>query len=300
MPARSTLVESANIALVNIQVSAARMQVLQEQVSTGKKINRPSDGPSETRKILSLRSEGRQLDQYKSNIQTAKQSLEFSSSALQSMTELVERIQELTVQGISDNTGQLGRRTIASEINALLESIFQTSNTSKSGLYIFGGTATSTKPFTAQINSNGKISGAIYNGNRDLKRISVGPGINVPVNQLGVEVFVDSGLISSIVRIRDDFSSGGKHFASGALTDLNQAFDTVINSVSNAGGVLKTLELTDNRVDETILSVIEILAETESVDLAKVILDLKEQETVLQAALASSAMLFRISILDYL
>ena len=93
--------------------------------------------PAGTRKILSLRSDGLRLDQYASNIQTATSALSFNESSLNTVADVLQRITELTIQGVSDTAGQETRNINASEINQLLETILQSANSKRSGSYIF-------------------------------------------------------------------------------------------------------------------------------------------------------------------
>ena len=247
-----------------------------------------------------MRSEGIRLDTFSSNIETGVQSLSFSTSTLQGAAGLVQRVQELTIQGLNGTIDQGGRNTIAAEINQILESLLQIANTTRAGKYIYAGTETTTKAFTETRNTSGDISGLTYNGNREKIEYQVGPGINVQVNQPGEEVFVDNGLFNTMIRLRDSLRNGAISFVQDELGNIEAQQDEILGIISKLGGVTSTLQLTGNRIEDTKLSINEFLASTESADLSEVILNLKEEETVFQAALASSSLIFRTSILDFL
>ncbi len=300
MTTRVNLETIINSTLLNIQRSTSNLSKLQEQISTGKKVNRPSDAPAGARRILNLQSEGFRLDQYASNVQTATQSLNFSSSTLQNTANILQRIQELTMQGVNDTIDSDGRNIIASEINQLVESILQTANSTRSGRYIFAGTETKTVPFETTRNSNGDISAITYKGNREKIEYQIGPSTTVQVNQTGDEIFIDSRLFDTIIKIRDNLADGTVSFARNELDNLNNAHNSVLNSIAKAGGVANTLELTGNRITDTKLSLNEVLATTESADIAELVLKLTEQENIYQASLASGSMILRTSILNYL
>ncbi|ODS32173.1 MAG: flagellar hook-associated protein FlgL [Candidatus Scalindua rubra] len=300
MTTRVNLETFINTTLTNIQQSTSQMSKLQEQISTGKKINRPSDEPAGARKILNLRSEDLRLDQFSSNIQTATQSLEFGESVLQNTSNMIQRVQELTMQGVSDTVDQNGRNIIASEINQLLESVLQSANSSRSGRYAFAGTKTTTVPFEATRNSKGEISTVTYKGNREKIEYQIGPATTVQINQPGDEVFMDNKLFDTIIKIRDNLANGTVAFARNELDNLDNAFNSILNSIAKSGGVTSTLELVDNRIADTKLSLKDVLASTESADITELVLKLKEQENIFQASLASGALIFRTSILDFL
>jgi flagellar hook-associated protein 3 FlgL len=300
MTTRVSLETIINSTILNVQRSTSNLSKLQEQVSTGKKVNRPSDAPESARRILNLRSEGFRLNQYASNVQLGIQSLNVTSSNLQNTANVLQRIQVLTIQGVNSTTDQAGRNAIATEMNALIESLLQNANSTLAGRYIFAGSATKTVPFETTRNANGDISTVTYNGNREKIEYMVGQRTTVQVNQTGNEVFIDSKLFSSVIKIRDYLISGAPLLAKNELNNLNDAHDSILNSTAKAGGVANTLELTANRITDAKFSLNEILSETEGADITEVVLKLTEQENIYQASLASGAMSLRNSILDYL
>ncbi len=300
MGTRVNLETFISTTLANVQKSTANMSRLQEQISTGKKVNRASDDPAAARKILSLRSEDLSLDQFSANIQTATQALDYSASSLQSTSDILQRITELTMQGVSDATDQSGRTIIANEIDQLLDTIMQSANTKRLGRYIFAGTETTTEPFVTIRNSNGKISDVTYQGNRETIEYNVGPNTNTIVNLTGEEVFMSTGLFNTIISIRDNLEDGAITLATNELTNLDNASKNVLNSIAKAGGISSTLQLTGNRIEDTKLSLQEVLASAESADIAELVLKLTEQQSIFEASLSSGSYIFKTSILNYL
>lgn len=300
MTNRVTLETFVNSTLTSVLKSTSNMNKLQEQISTGKIINRPSDDPAGTRKILSLRSDGLRLDQYASNINTATSALNYNESTLNTIADVVQRVTELTIQGVSDTAGQETRNINASEINQLLETILQTANSKRLGSYVFAGTETTTEPFQTTLNTKGEINQVTYKGNREKIEYNIGPNTNAQVNQTGAEIFMDTNLFGSIIRVRDSLASGAITFAQAELDNLETAAQNIRNSIAKAGSVANTLELSGNRIEQTKLSLQETLASTESADIAETILKLTEQQSIFEASLASSSYIFRTSILDYI
>ena len=300
MATRVNLETFISSTLANVQKSTSNMSRLQEQISTGKKVNRASDDPAGARKILSLRSEDLRLDQYASNIQTATQSLDFNAAALSNTSDIVQRITELTMQGVSGATDQSGRTIIANEINQLLETIMQSANSQRLGRYTFAGTETTTEPFVATRNSSGNISAVSYNGNRETIQYNVGPNTNTTVNLTGDEVFMKTRLFDTIVKIRENLLDGAITFATNELTNLDNGAQNILNSIAKAGGISSTLELTGNRIDDTKLSLQEVLASAESADIAELVLKLTEQQSIFEASLSSGSYIFKTSILNYI
>ncbi len=300
MSTRVTLETFIGTTLANVQKSTSNMSRLQEQISTGKKVNRASDDPAAARKILSLRSEDLGLDQFASNVQTATQTLDFSASSLQNTSDILQKITELTMQGVSSTVDQNGRTIIANEINQLLETIMQSANSKRLGRYVFAGTNTTTVPFVAARDASGKIASVAYNGNRESIAYNVGPNINTVVNLTGDEVFVNSNMFDTIIRVRDNLTSGAISFARNELDNLDSAAKNVLNSIAKAGGISGTLQLTGSRIEETKLSLQEVLASAESADIAELVLKLTEQQSIFEASLSSGSYIFKTSILNFI
>ena len=300
MTTRVSLENIINTTLTNVLQSSSNMSKLQEKISTGKEINRPSDDPAGARKILSLRSEDLRLDQYASNIETAKQSLDYNASMLQGTADIMNRITELTMQGVSDSTDQNGKTIIANEINSLLESILTTGNSKRLDRYTFAGTETTTVPFEATRDSSGNISAVTYKGNRQTIEYNIGAGIKATVNQPGDEIFMKTRLFDTIISIRDNLLDGAVTFATNELNNLDESSKNILNAIAEAGSISKTLELSGNRITDTKLSLQEVLMSTESADIAELVLKLTEQQNIFEASLASGSLIIRTSILDYL
>ncbi len=300
MTTRVTLETLVNSTLTSVQKSTSNMSRLQEQISTGKKINRPSDDPAATRKILSLRTDGLRLDQYTSNIQTATSALGFNESTLNTVADALQRIVELTMQGVSDTAGQETRNINAGEINQILDTVLQSANSKRLGSYIFSGTETTTKPFEISRNSKGEIDNVTYNGNSENIEYNIGPNSNARVNQTGNEIFMNTDLFGAVIRVRDNLADGTITFARAELDNLETAAQNIRNSIAKAGGIASTLELSSNRIEQTRLSLRETIASSESADIAETILKLTEQQSIFEASLASSSYIFRTSILNYI
>ncbi len=299
MPSRVNLETLVNSTLMNIQLSASRMQKLQEQIATGKKIIRPSDDPDGARKILNFRSEDLKLEQFSKNVQTSMQSIQYSESILQNTADSLNRVQELIVQGVNATTEQGVRDVIAKEIDGILESALANANSQRLGRYIFAGTETSTKPFETTRNANGEVTAVTYMGNREKIEYSVSPGMNVQVNHTGAEVFMDSKTFTTLIEIRDNLTSGALEFVKAGLDDIVGVQEGIMDSIAKAGATVSNLEFTDNRIKDAQISFAAALGEVEGADIAELVLKLKEQENIFQAALASGILVFETSILDY-
>ncbi|WP_010286862.1 flagellar hook-associated protein FlgL [Kurthia massiliensis] len=132
----------SNTMLRNLNSSYNRMAVLQEQISTGSKLLRPSDDPVGTTKAMSYRTQLQQNQQYQDNLDTATKWLDMSDDALGQITNAMTRVQELVTQAANDTNQTIDREKMLVEIQQIREEVKDIANTKVGDNYIFSGTRT--------------------------------------------------------------------------------------------------------------------------------------------------------------
>lgn len=302
MPFRITQESLNRTTLSNINLNYKKMQEIQEKLSSGKQINRPSDDPSGTRKVLGLRAEELQVQQFLDNTETAKEQINYTSNTLESIQELFSKIKNLAIQAGNDTLGQSDRNIIANELDELLESVLQNANTDNNGRYIFSGTKTLTSAFTATRDSNGNISSVSYNGNNEEIKYQIGPDTFIQVNLPGGKLFQDNKAFSTLVSLRDSLKAST--FDPTAFSNLRNTLDTATNALSTEitrfGAKANRLEMTTNSLENSQTALKELISYTEDADVASLIVDLQHQENVLQSSLKTGAMVIQQTLLDFL
>src|SRR3972149_4042159 len=302
MPFRITQESLSRTTLSNIKLNYKKMQEIQEKLSSGKQINRPSDDPSGTRKVLGLRAEDLQIQQFLDNTETAKEQINYTSNTLESIQEIFTKIQQLAIQASDDTLGQSDRKITANELNELLESVLQNANTDNNGRYIFSGTKTLTSAFTATRDSDGNILSVSYNGNNEEIKYQIGPGTFIQIHLPGGKLFQDNKAFSTLISLRDALKAST--FDSAAFSNLRNTFDTTTNALSTEitkfGAKANRLEMTTNSLENSQTALKELISYTEDADVASLIMDLKHQENVLQSSLKTGAMVIQPTLLDFL
>lgn len=288
--------------LSNINLNFKKLLEIQEKLSSGKQINRPSDDPSGTRKVLGLKTEEIQFQQYSDNTAAAKEQINYTFNTLENIQEILAQVKELTMQATNDTLGQSERRIIAGELNELLESVLQFSNMDNDGQYIFSGTKTTTIPFSATRDSTGKISSISYVGNNEEIKYQVGPNTYIQVNIPGGTFFQNNGIFSTLISLRDALESST--FDSSAFLDLRNTLDTTMDTLlsetTKLGAKASRLEMTAQSLENSRIALKELIAYTEDADIASLIMDLKHQENVLQSSLEIGARIIQPTLLDFL
>lgn len=289
--------------LTDINSNLKKMQDIQEKLSSGKRVNRPSDDPSATRKILGLKTNSLQLQQFLGNAATAKENINYTADALNSVQDLLSKVKELSIQAASDTLGPPERQIIASEINQLTESVIQFSNTTdSSGRYIFSGTKTQTLAFTATRDNVGNVTAVSYNGNNEAVQYQIGTRTQMQVNLPGGSFFQDNQFFSTLISMRDALKA--QTFDHDAFLQLKKNLETASNTLSTEvtkfGAKLNRLDITASRLENAQTTLKETLSNSEDADTAALIMELKNQETVLQSSLDVGGRILQPTLLSFL
>ncbi len=170
-----------------------RLMELQEQASTGLKVNRPSDAPSSANRILNIKSELRSMDTELSSIGEITSRLEMSSSVVQSMTSQMGGMRARITSVLSGlqagTTAASTRKAVGDEFNDMIEQYLSLANSSKAGQYLFGGAASSKPPYVVERDIHGDITSVKYVGSHDDRHVKVAAGVEMPSCLVGDDIF---------------------------------------------------------------------------------------------------------------
>lgn len=156
----------------------------QEQISTGKRLLRPSDDPVDAARSVNIKQSIEQLSQYQKNIASSEQQLDLEDTSLGSLTQLLHRVKELALGANSGAASAETRSAYRAEILQRFEELQDISNTrNASGNYLFSGYQGRVKPFSL---SGGSVN---YNGDQGLLFQQIGAARKIAVNDTGYDVF---------------------------------------------------------------------------------------------------------------
>lgn len=125
--------------LLNINRNKETMSTYEEQLATGKKIQRPSDDPIVAVRALKFRTNVSEIEQYKSNAEDAISWASVTEQGITNVTDIMKRIRELSVQATSDIMNIENRKNVVTEIDQLMEQFMNEMNTTYAGRYVYGG-----------------------------------------------------------------------------------------------------------------------------------------------------------------
>ena len=265
----------------------------QTELSSGKKLTKPSDDPFGTNQALGYKSELAANVQYQSNVSSATSWLSATDTALSSMNDDLGRARDLAVQGANTSLSQSDKNAIADELDQLAESIKSAGNAQVAGSYVFSGTKTDTAPFT----SGGADT---YNGNTASISRDIGQGVSMAVNVTGDTVV--SPILSAIRQVSSDLRAGGTPANLGTtdLDAIDSAADTLAETQATVGARENRLSSASSRLQQLHQAQTQQLSDVQDTDVAQAMIDFSQQSSVYQAALRAGASLIQPSLMDFL
>jgi flagellar hook-associated protein 3 FlgL len=278
--------------LADLQRVQERLSQAQSQVSSGKRVEKPSDDPLAAARATRLHADIDATDAYSTTVEESKSWLDASDAALTSLTSVVQRVRELTVQGANGATSDAGRQSIKAQVDQLIEEAKTTLNSAYDGRYIFSGTATDTPPYSA-------ATGDAYQGDASPVVRQIGPGVSVQVNVTGDDVL--SGLLPTLRTLSAHLAANDTaSLGTSDLQAIDAAFDNLTAKRGQVGAVTNRVDAAGTRLDDTTDITTAFLSKTQDADLPQALTDLSAQQTALQAALRGGASLIQQSLMDFL
>jgi flagellin-like hook-associated protein FlgL len=267
---------------------------LQQQLTSGRLINAPSDSPTGTNRAMQTRGDQAANDQHSRNITDAKSWLEQTDSTMQEMLDTARRVRDLTVQGSSTGSNSpVSAQAIATEVKSLRDGLLSLANRTIGGRPLFGGVTPGQKAYDA----TGTFVG--QSGPPVTRRVSDTEVIRVDIT--GPEAFGPAGadVFAIADRIATDVVANPAALTTH-LADLDAAMKGMLTAVADVGSRAARVEREEQVNADRALTLSSQLAETENIDLPNTIMRLEMQKVGYEAALSATAKALQPTLLDYL
>lgn len=278
--------------LRNLSSSYEKMGKLQEQVNTGKKVNRPSDDPVTAMKGINYRAELNNVEQFARNIGEAHNWLDTTDDTFDKIGSTIQRANELMVQASNDTLNQDDRKKIDSELQQLREHIQNLANTKIGDRYIFSGTKTTTAPFDGEK----YVDDEAFNKTIEIEVFS---GIMLPINSTPIDVLkeIDTMFVDISTAIQGN-ASGSELAAHISTIDKNM--NKLLETRATIGALQNRVELMDTRLQSQEVIATKRMSENEDIDYEKTITQMITQESIHRAALSVGAKIIQPTLADFL
>lgn len=278
----------------NMSQNLGRFEKMNNQVSSGKLLHRPSDDPNGVSKAMNLKSTLAANAQFERNTDEAKLWMDETGQNIDSMVSAMQRVREFAVQGNSGTYSELDRAAIDAEIGELTEHMRQLANAKVNGKSLFNGQKTNESPFPDKGDFTHDSTGLVA------KTFTIGEGINIQSSVLPDQLFGASTDASNIFKTLETISANLKAGTSIDLENIDAGIDRLLSVGAENGARQNRVEAVENRLLDSNLELQSMLSRVEDVDYAEAVIKLKSEESVYQASLAATSKIIQPSLMDFL
>jgi flagellar hook-associated protein 3 FlgL len=295
---RVTLLGLNKTVINNVQQTLARLATYQEQLSTGKKVNRVSDDVVAARQALRYTADASDTGKYLDNIDKSLAFMGATDSAFSQVTTIYDQVKSIAVQGANASEDAASRNALAQSVDSYLSQLIDVANTVHDGRFIFGGTATTSgKPFALSADGT-RVD---YGGNLDSFNVQIGTSSTIAVNQNGYDLFKGkTDVFDALIQLRDALKANDP-------TKVSQLIDTVDAAQSHAndlqgamGGREQRLQLAQTQLQAEQVYQKQLISQAQDADFTETISNMQLTQTALEAGLQAASKTITPSLLNFL
>ena len=275
---------------------------MRAQISSGRRILRPSDDPDSFAVAEQMESLGRRFERYEASIENAKPWVDQTQETLDGMAELFMQAKEDGVRAATDGRSNADRDAIADSLRSLRDEVVDRLNATHNGEYLFAGTRTNDAPFDPTTTPPGQPT-TNYNDIDDARTRPIGPNQKMTINISGRELHqMDSGqtitgaLDALITAVDNDDVSGIQN----ELDTIEAAREHVVSNGAKSGSIARRLSTANDQLQSAKINVERQRSDAEDTDYLKTVSSLQQTQTQLQAALRATASSIQTSLVDFL
>jgi flagellar hook-associated protein 3 FlgL len=280
----------------NARANLAKLEQLQNQITSGKQLTRPSDDPAGVARTMGYNTDIASGETYLRTMDNSMSWLNATDDALGQAGNLLQRARELAVEGANGGTMTTGdMQNIGAEIDNLLKQMIVTGNSSLRGQRLFAGEQIDKDPFTL----SGTTPGYTYTGDTGQMRREYDQNAFVVINTPGQATFDPA--IKALFDLRNDLNSGNyQAISSTDIAEIDKGMDTILAARADVGAKTNRLEAAQDRQNLLQVNLQDLRSKVQDTDITTAISKFSMQETVYNASLQVAGKSIQPSLLDYL
>ncbi|RSM26439.1 flagellar hook-associated protein 3 [Aeromonas salmonicida] len=286
--------------LDNLQHGFGEYARLDRQISANKRILQPSDDPVGSVRLLGLRKEQVAMEQYQKNIANAKSQLSQGEQQLETMTNMLMRLRELTQTAATGSLSEDDRRAVASETAVIKDGLLDLANArNESGSSLFAGSQVSK---TAIVKT--PAGDYQYQGDALIREVSIAKGVTVGLNQTADQMFIQNGdffkQLDTMVNAMENDAPDAAEQARNMLDRSKTLQDDISQMVSTIGARINLLDQVDEGHAEKGVYSKEVSNQIESLDYASAVTQQAHVLMALQVQQQAFAKVNGLSLFNYM
>ncbi len=293
--------------LANLQTLTQQTQQTQEQVTSGRSINQPSDSPGQLGDILQLESDVSKVNQVSQNLSVVTSQVNTAESALESATTLLDSITSIGAEGADSTMTASQRSALSQQVGQALQQMVSLSQTQYDGEYVFSGDDASRPAYQLDLNSSTGVDQLI--GAPSTRVIQDATGTTFAVALTAQQIFdgqnsdgtpAADNVFVAINSLRVALTNNDQTGIDNAMTSLQTAQQGLQGSLQFYGGVQDQLSSATSVAQKFQLQYQTALTDQTSTNMAQEAVTLTQEQTSMQASLQSEASMPKTTLFDFL
>lgn len=282
----------------------------QEQLTTGLRINRPSDDPNGFQQAKQLEILQERFTHFEDSITSARSWLATAQNNLDSLSDVFSEIYQEGVRSLNSTLDDDEREEVAQLLERLSENVLELLNSQNNNEFVFSGTRTSVKPFnTDAADPTSDDAGVVYYGNTDNIFRQIGPESLLETNLTGEQIWnvdnnrdgtTDFTITESVQSFINALRANDVDAMTSSLSQIQDSRDHLINQTSKVGSMVNRLEISETQLTNASVIFAQQQSEIEDTDFAETILEFQRAQTSFQTSLQVTSSVLQLTLLNFL
>lgn len=285
--------------LSNIRNNRSESARIQDTLSSGKRVSKASDDSIAFTNSRTLLNQGAKENQYQDNIQAGLNQARTVQDAFDQMIDLLIDVKQTATQGANDTLSATERSSLSTKVTSLKEAILSQANTEYSGVYLFGGTNTSSPPFSDDPLAPGLIADS---STATPLTIQASDSTQVTITVTGTDLrnTASGDLFQILNDLETALATNDQPNINAAIDTVDGAIEHVVTLASNQGNNINRLDYLSEQYELRRINREGAVSELVDTDFSEAVLQIQQYQTTYEAALAVHSQTTRTSLLDFI
>ncbi|MDQ8162432.1 MAG: flagellin [Gemmatimonadota bacterium] len=287
-----------------LQTQLQGLDRVRDDISSGVRIRKMSDNPTNGGELVRIGSSMRALAQFQRNVDRGMARAAAEENVLNQLTNTLTRGIELGIGQASATGNAQSRLIVKAEVDQLINFAANLGNTRLGDEYLFGGHRAGEAPFQTPPPATGSFSRLLVAGNpvnpSGTITLEVGDNDFVTPTHNGTEVFLDTDALESLRALSTALGNNDPVAIQAAADRITTANNGVQSLIGTQGARINELETANANLEAVELNLKTFRADLRDTEVDKAMVELVGKQTLYQAAMSATSRILGLSLANYL
>lgn len=298
---------SAQLFLADLSRVQSQIDTATRQISSGLKISQPSDSPDQLEALMRVRADLDRNAQVTNNLSVVKTETDSAEKALETGTQLMDRVTSLALEGANTTETASARQSIGQEVTSILQEMVGLSQTAVQGRYVFSGDQEQSASYQLDLTAPTGVDRLITPV--ATRQITDATGVSFTVARTAQDIFdhrnaddsiATDNVFAAVNALRVSLQANDQTGIANALNSLHTASDYLNTQLSFYGSVQSRIQDAQDYSSQYQVQLQTDLSQIQDADITQASIALAQGNTQLNASLAAEAKQPRTSLFDFL